>query len=69
MINVDKRFILSIKFSLIIYMFQFIAFFGCAGSSPLWVGFLLVAASRVHSLVAVHGPLIAVTSLAVDHGL
>lgn len=42
MINVDKRFILFIKFNLIIYIFKFIGFFGRAGSSSLWVGFLLL---------------------------
>ena len=49
-----------------IYFIYFI--FGCIGSSLLHVGFSLVVASRGYS-VAVHGLLIVVGSLAVEHGL
>ena len=51
-----------------IFCFCFFFFFGCAGSSLLQ-GLSLVAASRDHSLVAVHGLLIEVASLAVEHRL
>ena len=42
--------------------------FGCAGS-PLLCGLPLVAASGGRSLVVVHGLLLAVVSLIVEHGL
>ena len=50
-------------FKIFIYLFLF---FGCAESS-LHTGFSLVAASGEHTLVAVHGSLTVVASLA-EHG-
>ena len=43
--------------------------FGCTRSSWLCAGFSLVVASRIYSLVAVRGLLIAVASLVAEHGL
>ena len=57
--------ILSRLVSLYIYLF----IFDCAGSSLRCVGFSLVAASWGYSVVAVHGPLIAVAFLVAEHGL
>ena len=50
---------------LYIYIYFFFSF-GCAGSSLL-LRLSLDAVSEGYSLVAVHGPLIAVVSLAVEH--
>ena len=43
--------------------------FGCTRSSWLCAGFSLVVASRIYSLVAVRGLLIAVASLVAEHSL
>ena len=48
-------------------IFYFI--FGCAGYSLLHVALSLLAESRGHSLVVVHGLLIAVPSFVVEHRL
>ena len=48
------------------FFVNYLLIFGCAGSSLL-TGFSLVATSGGYSLVAMHGLLIAVASLIVEH--
>ena len=49
--------------------FFFIIFiFGCTGSSLICTGFFLAVVSRGYSLAVMHGLLIVVASLAVEHG-
>ena len=64
---VDIVIIFSPKNPYIFFLFFKLFIFGCAGSS--WLHRLSLAASRDYLLVAVLGLLVAVSSLAAEHGL